>query len=81
MEKLETLRVYVHPDCPHCRALVEDFRKRGLRFLEIRVSEAEGIKDLEEFCWERRLPVILDHERISIGFRGAFSTFEELGLG
>jgi len=81
MQNLRTLQVFVHPECPHCRALVEDLRKRGVHFHEIRVSENEGLRRLEEFCWERRLPVILDHERLSIGFRGASSSFEELGIG
>jgi hypothetical protein len=35
---------------------------------------------LRSLCWEHRLPVIADHERVSIGFRGGSSTFTELGL-
>jgi hypothetical protein len=35
---------------------------------------------LLELVWEHRLPVVADHERISIGFRGESSTFAELGL-
>jgi len=80
MKNLRTLQVFVHPACPHCRALVDDLRKRGVHFVEIRVNEAEGLGRLQEFCWERRLPVILDHERLSIGFRGLSSSFEELGI-
>jgi hypothetical protein len=30
--------------------------------------------------WEHRLPVVVDHERVSIGFRGGSSTYAELGL-
>jgi hypothetical protein len=36
--------------------------------------------ELRGWCWEHRLPVVVDHERVSIGFRGASSSFDELGL-
>jgi hypothetical protein len=38
------------------------------------------MENLRNLSWERRLPVVADHERISIGFRGASSTFADLGL-
>jgi len=30
--------------------------------------------------WDRRVPVIVDHERFSVGFAGGSSTFAELGI-
>ncbi len=78
---LETLLVFTHNDCPHSRALLEDFRSRGVLFVEINVgNEPKAMSRLQTLSWEHRLPVVADHERITIGFRGQASTFEELGL-
>ena len=78
---LDTLIVFTADGCPHCSALVEDFRKRGVRFNEVNLSrEPEQMGRLLQHSWEHRLPVVLDHERISIGFRGGSSTYAELGL-
>jgi hypothetical protein len=38
------------------------------------------LAELRRVSWEHRLPVVLDHERVSIGFRGGSSDFAELGL-
>jgi len=80
MNALRTLQVFIHPNCPHSKALVEDFRRRGLSFIEIDISDDEGLRQLQAVCWEQKLPIVLDHERLSIGFRGLSSTFEELGI-
>ncbi len=73
--------VYTAPGCPHSRAAVEDLRRRGVRFREIDVTaSAEALERVLELTWERRLPVIADHERITIGWRGESSTFEALGI-
>ena len=81
MPPLDTILVFTADGCPHCRALVEDFRRRGVVFREISLSrEPEQLARLRELSWEHRLPVVADHERVSIGFRGGSSTYEELGL-
>ncbi len=73
--------VYTAPGCPHSRAAVEDLRRRGVRFLEIDVTaDREALERLLELTWEHRLPVIADHERLTIGWQGRSSTFEELGI-
>jgi len=77
---LETLLVFTHKACPHSQALLEDFRRRGVVFIEVDVAEPGGVERLRTHCWEHRLPVVADHERITIGFRGQTSTFEALGL-
>jgi len=81
MSALETLVIFTADGCPHCRAAVEDFEARGVRYREINLSREPGeMERLRSLCWEHRLPVIADHERVSIGFRGGASTFAELGL-
>ena len=81
MSPLHTLLVFTADGCPHCGAVVEDFRARNVRFREINLSrEPTEIGRLQTLCRQYRLPVIADHERVSIGFRGGSSTFGELGL-
>jgi glutaredoxin len=78
---VDSVLVFTADGCPHCRAVVEDFRSRNVRFREINLSrEPEEMVRLRSLCGEHRLPVIADHERISIGFRGGSSAFGELGL-
>jgi len=81
VSRVEAILVFTADGCPHCRAIVEDFRARNVRFREINLSHEPGeMEHLRTLCWEHRLPVVADHERISIGFRGGSSSFEELGL-
>ena len=76
-----TVRVFTADGCPHSEALCEDLRRRGVRFLEINLTREPGrLAELQRVCWEHRLPVVVDHERVSIGFKGRSSTFEDLGL-
>lgn len=81
MSALDRLLVFSHPHCPHSRALIRDFRARGVNFREIDLLAEPGeMERLRAVCWEHRLPVVLDHERVSIGYRGESSTFAELGI-
>jgi glutaredoxin len=78
---LDTILVYTADGCPHCEALCADFNRRGVVYREVNLSrEPAQIESLRDLIWERRLPVVADHERVSIGYRGASSTFAELGL-
>jgi glutaredoxin len=78
---VDTLIVFTADGCPHCASLVEDFRSRGVRFREINLSrEPHEMDSLRRLSWEHRLPVVVDHERVSIGFRGGSSSYAELGL-
>jgi glutaredoxin len=78
---LDTLIVFTADGCPYCEALLKDLRRRGVAFREINLSrEPEEMDRLRQLSWEHRLPVVLDHERVSIGFRGESSTYVELGL-
>jgi glutaredoxin len=78
---LDTLIVFTADGCPHCAALVEDLRRRGVRFREVNLSrEPHEMDRLRRHSWEHRLPVVVDHERVSIGFRGGSSTYADLGL-
>jgi arsenate reductase-like glutaredoxin family protein len=81
MTALDRVLVFSHPHCPHCQALLADLRARHVVFREHDLlAEPDAIERLRRVCWEHRLPVVVDHERVSIGFRGGSSTFTELGL-
>lgn len=81
MSPLDTVLVFTADGCPHCRALVSDFDRRGVVYREINLSREPNEMDrLRDLSWEHRLPVVADHERVSIGFQGQSSTFEELSI-
>ena len=81
MTTLHTLLVFTADGCQHCAALCADFRQRRVDFEEVNLSrEPQRLVELTRLSWEHRLPVVVDHERVSIGFRGGSSTFAELGL-
>ena len=81
MSPLDLIKVFTADGCPHSAALLDDFRARGVRFVEINLSrQPEQVEHLRSFSWEHRLPVVVDHERVSIGFGGRSSSFEEVGV-
>jgi glutaredoxin len=75
------ITVYVADGCRHCSALVEDLRRRHVSFVVVNLTvEPERIAELAALTWERRLPVLVDHERCSVGFASASTSFADLGL-
>lgn len=73
--------VFVVDHCPHCRALLTDLQRRRVPYRAIDVGrEKERLAELERWTWRRQLPVVIDHERCSVGFQGGASSWEELGL-
>jgi len=81
MTAVDAVLVFTADGCPHCRAVIEDFNARHVRFREINLNrEPDKLERLEALSDERRLPVIVDHERVSVGFRGESSSFAELGV-
>lgn len=76
-----SVTVYVSPRCPHCARLLDDLRRRRVPFLVVDLAEApERAAEVVALTWDRRLPVVVDHERVTVGFAGASSTFAELGI-
>ncbi|HUK13585.1 MAG TPA: glutaredoxin family protein [Thermoanaerobaculaceae bacterium] len=74
-------RVYVASGCPHCGRLLEDLARRRVRFEVVNLTEEpHRLAELAALTRERRLPVVVDHERCSVGFDGGSTPFAELGL-
>jgi len=81
MSPVIPIRIFTAPGCPHCDALRADLERRGVRFIERDVrNDPEALEELRSLSWEHRLPVVADHERVTIGYDGHSSTFEELGI-
>jgi glutaredoxin len=75
------ITVYVAEGCPHCAALLADFEHRRVAVAVVNLSrEPERAAEVLALTRTPRLPVVVDHERASIGFAGRSSTFTELGL-
>jgi len=76
-----SVTVYVADGCQHCQALLEDLRQRRVAFVVVNLTAEPGrIAELAALTWERRLPVVVDHERCSVGFAGGSTAFADLGL-
>ncbi len=81
MSPVFPIRIFIAPGCPHSDALRADLERRNVRFIERDVSsEPEAMDELRSLSWEHRLPVVVDHERVTVGFNGQSSTFDELGI-
>jgi glutaredoxin len=52
---LDTILVFTADGCQHCRALCEDFDRRGVVYREINLSREPGeMAHLRELIWEHR---------------------------
>ena len=68
----EAITLYVKTGCPYCAAKRGEFRKRGVKFTEINVSERpEAIPELLRLTGgERMVPVIVEGDRVTIAPEG-----------
>jgi glutaredoxin len=73
------LLVYVADGCPHCAALLADLTRRRVPATVVNLSrEPARVEELALLTWERRVPVVVDHERCSVGFAGGSTPLAEL---
>ncbi len=74
--------MYVADGCPYCGELLADLARRRVAADVVNLSaDPERVAELAAVTWERRVPVSVDHERCSVGFRGRSTALSELGLG
>ena len=77
-----TLVVYVADGCPHCRDLLADLARRRVAATVVNLSVSpERLAELTAATWERSVPVTIDHERCSVGYRGRSTSLDDLGIG
>jgi len=73
--------VYIAEGCSHCARLLEDLRRRHVACVVVDLTREPGrVAEVAALTWERRVPVVVDHERCSIGFAGGSSSFAEVGI-
>ena len=67
-----TIVVYTHPDCGFSTAVKIDYNNRGIEFKEIDISvQTDAIPELERLAGgERITPVIVQGEKVTVGFNG-----------
>jgi len=69
---MSEVMIYTKTGCPYCAAAMDDFRKRDISFTEINVSKNPEVisKVLKLTGGERIVPVIIDGDKVKIGFGG-----------
>jgi glutaredoxin len=76
-----SVTVYVADGCLYSAALLEDLQRRHVAFTVVNLTQEPGrVAELVTLTWERRLPVVVDHERCSVGFGGRSTAFSDLGI-
>ena len=67
----EKVIIYTRPDCPYCAAAKEDFKKRGIKYTEMDVLyNEENRKKMIELTGQRKVPTIVEGDKVTIGFGG-----------
>ena len=65
------ITIYTKTDCPHCKAVKEEFQSRNVRYTEINVSEnPDKIEELVRVAGVRKVPVIVEEGRVTVGYNG-----------
>lgn len=73
--------VFVASGCPHCDALLADLDRRRVSYRAVDLrTHPEAVAELAGYTRERRVPVVVDHEVVSIGFGGLTSDLAAFGL-
>lgn len=63
--------IYTKTGCPYCKAAKESFKKQNIDFIEINVSDhPDKIGELAKLAGVRKVPVIVDNGRVTVGFNG-----------
>jgi glutaredoxin len=63
--------IYAKAGCPYCEAAKRDMSRRNIRFEEIDLAERPEAKEkVVKLSGKRLVPVIVDGDKITVGFRG-----------
>ena len=77
MEDVAVVTIYTHPDCDASAQLKLDYKRQGISFKEIDVTQVPGaLKDLERLTdGEHLTPVILEGNEVIVGYGGVGCAF------
>lgn len=69
---MDDVVIFTKPGCPYCAAAKDDFRTRGVQYLEYNVREDPAAlrRMLELNQGQRRVPTIVEGKQVTIGFHG-----------
>ena len=72
LQKTATIVVYTHPECSYSSAAKDDFRQKGIVFVEIDVTlHPEAVPELERLTGgERITPGIVEGDPVTVGYHG-----------
>ena len=63
--------IYTKDGCPHCQAAREHFSKQKIQYTEINLSQDTGkIDELVKIAGVRKVPVIVEAGKVTVGFNG-----------
>ncbi len=68
----EKVTIYTKPGCPYCSAAKRDLEKRGAEYEEFnaKADKAALKRMLELNGGLRRVPTIVEGEKVTVGFNG-----------
>ena len=66
------VQIFGKAHCPYTSAAIEDYRRRGVEvdYIDVKKSRADLERMLEYSGGHRRVPVIVDEGKVTIGFGG-----------
>jgi glutaredoxin 3 len=69
---VSTVLVFGKDGCPYTEAAMEDYARRGMpaQYINVKASPADLERMLVHSRGKRRVPVIVDGDRVTIGFGG-----------
>lgn len=64
--------IYTKPGCPYCAAAMDDFRKRGVPFIEKDAGRDKALREeMRKLSGGLTVPVIVSPEgKVTVGFGG-----------
>ncbi len=67
------VKIYTKVGCPYCASAKEDFKKRGVNFVEVDVHSVPGAAEEAQRLQggSRRVPVIVENGIVTVGFGGS----------
>lgn len=73
--------VYVADGCPYSQLLLADLQRRRVPCVVINLTqEPERVVELTRWTFQRAVPVVVDHERCTVGFAGGHTELASLNL-
>jgi len=70
----DAVKIYMKQGCPHCLAAMRDHETRGVAYqpLDVKADPAALEEMLSRNGGVRRVPTIVESDRVEVGFKGGF---------